>query len=156
MNAPDAKAEVINRILANDTYTPESTCRVRVAASLAKLSLQDLRDMELILTFRVAEAHDVCRKLDGKPCATANQELTQEELTERFYLVRGQRDRLLWACEKALAAYDLAHATGKGSWGGEDVDKMRAAVAECKPMTLKEAVEKARGSQPPTPLQGFA
>ncbi len=59
--------------------------------------------------------------------------MTKEEAdTERFYLVREQRNKLLWACEKALAAYDAAHATGKSNWGGEDIDKMRAAVEECK------------------------
>jgi hypothetical protein len=36
----------------------------------------------------------------------SNQTLPIDELTERFYLVRGQRNKLLWLCEKVLAAYD--------------------------------------------------
>ncbi len=39
---------------------------------------------------------------------------------------------LLAACEKALAAYDRAYASGKDSWSGRDVDEMRAAVAKAK------------------------
>jgi hypothetical protein len=38
--------------------------------------------------------------------------------------------KLLEACKRALAAYDQAHTTGKSTWGGADVDFMRAAVAE--------------------------
>lgn len=72
------------------------------------------------------------------------QELSIDELTERFYLVRAQRNKLLWACEKALAAYDAANEIGQNPtvsgelkraravWSGKDVDAMRAAVAECK------------------------
>ena len=78
-----------------------------------------------------------------------------EELTERFYVVREQRNRLLWACEKALAAYDAAYQSGlepttvsqelrnarKSTWKGKDVDKMRAAVAACLATRAKEASE---------------
>lgn len=63
------------------------------------------------------------------------QELTLEELTERFYAVREQRNKLLWACQKALAAFDRAYDTGKSNWSGKDVDEMRAAVASCGGMT---------------------
>lgn len=62
--------------------------------------------------------------------------LTKEQLTERFYAVREQRNRLLWACEKALAAYDAARETGKGNWSGKDVDAMRALVAQVKTARL--------------------
>src|SRR5690348_5249955 len=60
-------------------------------------------------------------------------ELTTDELTERFYLVRDQRNKLLWACQKALAAFDAALlSNGVGStWSGKDVDEMKAAVAAC-------------------------
>ncbi len=43
-----------------------------------------------------------------------------------------ERDTLRDSCEKALAAYDSAYETGKSSWRGEDVDKMRAAVIASK------------------------
>jgi len=58
-----------------------------------------------------------------------NQALTLDELTERFYVVREQRNRLLWACRKALDAFDEAHRTGKATWPGAAVDEMRMAVA---------------------------
>jgi hypothetical protein len=61
----------------------------------------------------------------------AAKQVTHEELTERFYLVRGQRDKLLWSCKKAIAAFDAANLSGKSTWSGPDVDKMKAAVAEC-------------------------
>lgn len=62
-----------------------------------------------------------------------NQTLTVDELTAHFRLVRGQRNNLLRACEKALAAFDTAQEFGRGyGWGGKDVDKMRAAVAATK------------------------
>ncbi len=35
---------------------------------------------------------------------------------------------LLAACQKCLAAYDAANATGKANWSGSDVDAMRVAV----------------------------
>ena len=57
--------------------------------------------------------------------------LTQEELTERIYLIGDQRDKLLWACQKALAAFDAANSGGHSTWSGKDVDEMRAAVAAC-------------------------
>lgn len=56
--------------------------------------------------------------------------MTYDELTERFYAVRGQRDRLLRCCEIALHAYDKAHEAGRSNWTGEEVDKMRAIVKE--------------------------
>jgi hypothetical protein len=56
---------------------------------------------------------------------------SKEEQTEKFYLVRDQRNKLLWACQKALAAFDEANKTGKSNWSGEDVTKMRTAVGEC-------------------------
>ena len=62
-----------------------------------------------------------------------------EELTERFYLVRGQRNKLLWCCQKALAAYDSAQKTGKGSWSAQDINEMKSAVAECQPLQPFEA-----------------
>jgi hypothetical protein len=56
-----------------------------------------------------------------------------DKLTELFYDVRGQRNSLLWACEKALAAYDAAHVnSSSATWSGADVDKMREAVATVK------------------------
>lgn len=58
-----------------------------------------------------------------------NQRLSLEELTERFYFVRDQRNRLLWASRKALDAFDAANRDGKGTWSGKDVDEMRMAVA---------------------------
>lgn len=58
-------------------------------------------------------------------------ELTDQDLTERFYTVRDQRNKLLWSCQKALEAFDTAHTTGKSNWSGEDVTRMRTAVGEC-------------------------
>lgn len=58
---------------------------------------------------------------------------TGPDLTEKFYLVREQRNKLLWASQKALAAFDSAHTDGKSTWSGKDVDDMRAAVAGCSP-----------------------
>lgn len=62
-------------------------------------------------------------------------QLSTEELTERFYLVREQRNKLLLASQKALAAFDAALlSNGVGStWSGKDVDEMKAAVALCSP-----------------------
>lgn len=65
-----------------------------------------------------------------KPSESSNQTLSKDELTERFYVVREQRNRLLWACRKALDAFDAAHKEGKGTWSGEAVDEMRMAVAQ--------------------------
>src|SRR5690348_7038201 len=72
--------------------------------------------------------------------------LSKEELTERFYSVREQRNKLLWSCKKALAAYDRANKTGKGNWKGKDVDEMRAVVA-----TVKESF-KAPAKAPDTKI----
>ncbi len=58
-------------------------------------------------------------------------ELSLEELTELFYSVREQRNKLLWACQKALRAFDTANVEGKSTWSGHDIDAMRAAVAVC-------------------------
>lgn len=67
---------------------------------------------------------------DAKPKPDSdNQTLSEDELTERFYLVREQRNKLLWAAQKALAAFDSASTDGKATWSGKDVDEMRAAVA---------------------------
>lgn len=62
-----------------------------------------------------------------------HQTMSVEELTEAFYAVRDQRNRLLRLCEKALAAYDAALETGKGNWSGQDIAKLREAVAICRP-----------------------
>jgi hypothetical protein len=54
----------------------------------------------------------------------------QEELIEKFYVVREQRNRLLWACRKVLDVFDAANASGKSKyWSGDDVVEMRMAVA---------------------------
>lgn len=74
---------------------------------------------------------DMGGERDDEPCAPAEAKLTAEELTERFYLVRGHRDKLLWSCKKAIAAFDIANMNGKSTWSGPDVDAMKAAVAEC-------------------------
>ena len=62
-----------------------------------------------------------------------HQTMSVDELTEAFYAMRDQRARLLRFCEKALAAYDAALETGKGDWSGQDIAKLREAVAVCRP-----------------------
>ena len=79
---------------------------------------------------------DMGGERDDEAPTASEPKLSHEELTERFYLVRGQRNKLLWACQKALAAYDAANSTGNGKWNGKDVDEMRAAVAECEPQPV--------------------
>lgn len=72
---------------------------------------------------------DVCKHL----LATC-QELSIEELTEKFYQLQYQRDKLLDACDLALAAYAEALKTGNSTiWNGKNVDKMRAAVKLSRP-----------------------
>lgn len=81
----------------------------------------------------IPEGYYVAEDADGERLVrkdSSNQSLSLEELTERFYVVRGQRNRLLWACRKVLDAFDEAQTTGKSTWPGNAVSEMRVAVAE--------------------------
>lgn len=64
MNAETSKVEVITRILKNETYTQDSEAYSRVFRALMKLSLNDLKNLELILIFRISESNDLCRQVD--------------------------------------------------------------------------------------------
>lgn len=46
------KEEVINKILQNRTYLPESGLMLRLSKELSKLSLSVLRDLELVLSLK--------------------------------------------------------------------------------------------------------
>ena len=60
-------------------------------------------------------------------------ELTMDELTERFYLVREQRNKLMWAARKLLEgaeqeSWDVYHGTDELRTG---IQELTDALANC-------------------------